>query len=904
MPIASPSSRLQCSALLVAAALSAVGAAAQESKALLQAPLAVLPVDSAPFQRLGDFDGDGDLDAVGTRIHQNGGSNQVVVWRNDGGRMVQAFFGSSSVGGFGGTTTQGWRCYSVATGDLDNDGDDDFVVSGGNGTEIFWSQPGFAFVTTYFARTAAVSETVHSVAIGDFDGDGVRDIAVVAKTGPVAIRFGANGVEETFALPAGATVFQPQMARMTAVQMDGDSRPELVIQRDAFDYTQALVCRRGAAGWTVQALTTYVLAPQANWVPGDVDNDGDGDLVEFRLTTPPTYSLSINDGNGNFTTQSVRTGGPSEYLADVDGDGDLDGVCCGGGTGPTYSWPQLDFASVFEVALNDGTGTFAHAWQMPGAGSESLAGASDLDGDGDLDLVAGRCVFYGRGPWSETPMPAAANVNLNFLIRSGSLHDYDRDGDVDLIAGPQGGYINDGNCEFQLVARPLTPPAGTLFSGQWRVDLDGDGARDSIFEERTASAGAFLGMRSLLSNGAGSYTLGGYVHGVRFSDYFAGLGTAYGIDSSFAADFDGDGDEDLALQSWGNGQYGQSVLLWNQAGALTLGPSFLGRVAAVRDFDGDGIPDVLLHRTNGAEVRKGPGTPSSAFPLLCTIASNTGVQPNSVAVADFDGDGRMDFTGVDAGNNLHLYRNLGSVGGALTFAPQSLGIAMRAYTTGVSGDLPNASSGDIDADGRIDLVAGSIANTPFIGAVLRNLGTASDGSVQFETNYQAMYDGRLADLDGDGDADLCARVVARGTGHFGPAGGLRRQIGTGTLGEAGSSPVWGAYGPFRAGETERLVLRGVPGPTIAVLGLSLGGADQPNFLYPGLTLRLDLATIVTETATVTASGHGRAAASVEFPIELPPGLQGLEFHSQAFVFDAAAPFGISCTNSIVQRIGN
>lgn len=280
------------SALLGSLAL----ARGQESKALLQAPLVVLPVDSAPFQRLGDFDGDGDLDAVGTRIHQNGGSNQVVVWRNDGGQMVQAYFGFSSVGGFGGTTTPGWRSYAVATGDLDNDGDADFVVSGGNGTEIFLAHPGFVFTGTCYARTAPVSEEVHSVAIGDFDGDGLRDIAVVAKTGPVAIRWGATGLEETFALPAGPTAFTPQKVQTTAVQMDGDQRPELVIQRDAFDYTQALVCRRVGTSWTVQAVSTLTLTPSVHWVPGDVDRDGDGDLVEFRLTTPATYALYRNDG--------------------------------------------------------------------------------------------------------------------------------------------------------------------------------------------------------------------------------------------------------------------------------------------------------------------------------------------------------------------------------------------------------------------------------------------------------------------------------------------------------------------------------------------------------------------------------------------------------------------------------
>ena len=876
---------------------------AQESKALLHAPLVVLPVDSAPFQRLGDFDGDGDLDAVGTRIHQNGGNNQVLVWRNDAGQMVLAFQGASTVGGFGGLATPGWRSYAVAVGDLDNDGDDDFVVSGGAATEIFTAQPGFTFTTTYFARTAPVAETIHAVAVGDFDGDSVRDIAVVAKTGPVAIRSGATGVEETFALPAGPTVFTPQDMQLTAVQMDGDLRPELVIQRDAFDYTQALVCRRGTANWTVQAVTTLVLGPEVHWVPGDVDKDGDGDLVEFRLTTPATYVLYQNDGAGNFAAAPARAGGPSEYLADVDGDGDLDGVCCGGGGGPNYVWPRLDFASVFEVAINDGTGTFANAWQMPGAGSESLAGAADLDLDGDLDLVAGRCVFYGRGPWSESPMPAIANANLGFILRQSSLHDFDRDGDVDFLAGPYGGYVNDGNSVYELVSRTVTPPPGTTFGGQWTLDLDGDGARDAIFEERSTT-GTFLGMRAVRNNGAGWFTLGGYVHPIRFPDYFGVAFTGYNVDNQFAADFDGDGDEDLVLQQWDTSSFGQSVLLWNVAGTMVLGPTFNGRVAAVADFDGDGIPDVLLHAVSSTYVRRGTGQHQGTFPFLGGLGFGLGVQPNSVAVADFDGDGRLDFTGMDNQGGVYLCRNMGPAGPNYIFSAYSLGISTRTWTPGVTGDLPNVSAGDIDDDGRVDLVVASVPGQPNVGRVLRNLGTFVSGALQFETLQQTMYEGRLADLDGDGDADLCARVVARGSGHFGPSGGMRRQVGTSTIGEAGSRPVWGAYGPFRAGQTERLVLRGVPGPTIAVLGLSLAGAQQSNFLFPGLTLRLDLASLVTETASILGSGDGRAAASAEFPLTLPPGLQGLEFHSQAFVFDAAAPFGLTCTNALVQRIGN
>jgi hypothetical protein len=76
--------------------------AAQESRAVLHAPMAVLPIDSPPFQRLADFDGDGDLDAVGSRVYQGGGQAELVVWRNDQGTFTQAWQ-SLAVANYGGS---------------------------------------------------------------------------------------------------------------------------------------------------------------------------------------------------------------------------------------------------------------------------------------------------------------------------------------------------------------------------------------------------------------------------------------------------------------------------------------------------------------------------------------------------------------------------------------------------------------------------------------------------------------------------------------------------------------------------------------------------------------------------------------------------------------------------------
>ena len=119
---------------------------------------------------------------------------------------------------------------------------------------------------------------------------------------------------------------------------------------------------------------------------GDVDGDGDLDIY---LANESNYAnmLYINDGNGAFVETGAAAGvalkGRSQdvFMADVDGDGDLDIVVA-----------QLYDANV--LFLNDGTGTFSDASSAISALSSSdpprKITAADFDGDGDIDILGTR----------------------------------------------------------------------------------------------------------------------------------------------------------------------------------------------------------------------------------------------------------------------------------------------------------------------------------------------------------------------------------------------------------------------------------------------------------------------------------------------------------------------------------
>ncbi|MDE3144368.1 MAG: T9SS type A sorting domain-containing protein, partial [Bacteroidota bacterium] len=221
-------------------------------------------------------------------------------------------------------------------------------------------------------------------------------------------------------------------------------------------------------------------------------------------------------------------------------------------------------------------------------------------------------------------------------------------------------------------------------------------------------------------------------------------------------DIDGDGKLDIAVANYSSNTV--SVFLNTSTSGTISFASSTGSVfttgtnpksVAIGDFDGDGKPDLAVanYTDNTISVFKNNGsTGSISFAAKADFSTGSGSNPYSVSVGDIDGDGKPDIAAANyTSNNIAVFLNTSS--GSINFAAHS------DFTGGT-----NPSSiliGDIDGDGKSDL-AFSNYNSNTV-SVLRN--TSSIGSISFaaKSDYTAgtaPLGIAIGDIDGDGKPDL------------------------------------------------------------------------------------------------------------------------------------------------------
>jgi len=212
-----------------------------------------------------------------------------------------------------------------------------------------------------------------------------------------------------------------------------------------------------------------------------------------------------------------------------------------------------------------------------------------------------------------------------------------------------------------------------------------------------------------------------------------------------------DGDGDLDLLSCVDNTFGPdhtTLQLNDGTGRFEIHPVALvegwAEDAAIADFTGDGLADVLIAGPNRLYVGDGAGGLTFAAGALPA----TGVQ-RVLEVGDVDGDGDLDAFGAGTSNQM-LFND-----GAGVFAKSALPALGSTETQ-------DARLSDLDADGDLDLARAGVrfdamfGSSPISGGrdVLRNNGLGGFAPGASIATTDATWSVAAADFDGDGDVDL------------------------------------------------------------------------------------------------------------------------------------------------------
>ncbi|NNL85592.1 MAG: VCBS repeat-containing protein [Myxococcales bacterium] len=288
--------------------------------------------------------------------------------------------------------------------------------------------------------------------------------------------------------------------------------------------------------------------------------------------------------------------------------------------------------------------------------------AADLDGDGDIDLaLADHChglwLYMGDGKGAWRPGPQAKINRGESGVEDVAAGDVDGDGDIDLVAvgAVEGGvqlFLNDGSGRFSGLDAGL-PPRGKAPNVEL-ADLNGDGLLDvaAPYVGVGTDPGHPLEFNLVWLAGRGEDGA------LRYTPLRESLPHSVQPRRVDVGDLDGDGTPDLVLTVAPPAEGAPLIRIFYGDGALfaeaaTELPKFSKEVnqqfngIRIADLNGDGTKDLVAVQTNDDRFHIWLGTPTGAWVSCGSTRVGITEEPRStrsvdVEVADFDADGKPD----------------------------------------------------------------------------------------------------------------------------------------------------------------------------------------------------------------------------------------------------------------------
>lgn len=566
---------------------------------------------------------------------------------------------------------------------------------------------------TFKAPVLTTVLTQDPLLIADINGDGKDDIIQVHPwNSPSTVDVWLSNGDGTFKQGQSYQISPATLQGGLLTDVNGDSKIDiLAVDSQTPGLVRTLL---GNGDGTFQAATSVTLPSQA---PTDLvfaDFNGDGRPDFAGIATTGQVVIYLQEGGNFVVTGSPLTTPDSNYgicglsAGDLTGDGKADVITvnCGDGDDNTVS-----------VYVNNGEGTFATGVYYADANSAGTSPANlysqaatiaDVNGDGKADIV----LSNGYG------------------------------GDVTILLGNGDGTVNVPNVGYAAGGYPESPALV--------ADFNGDGLPDIMLIDDEYSF-AYL-------RGYGDGTFRAAV------DYYGPINDGSWPESVTIAtgDFNGDGIKDFAVGGCCSSSTGITIFLSRGDGSLKPGVNYgsggVLEFVAVADFDGDGNLDVAATGWDTGSVQIFHGNGDGTFTVGSSYSTGgEGFCTGGLATSDFNHDQHIDIAVVnegcdDEGNNVAVLLNDGT-GGFLS-----------AVTYPVSNLIWQIAAGDVNGDGYSDLLL-PLWNTNQVAVLLAN--NDNSGTFQAETdvnlvNGAATYYNpefiTLADFNGDGKLDFAVSV--------------------------------------------------------------------------------------------------------------------------------------------------
>jgi hypothetical protein len=422
---------------------------------------------------------------------------------------------------------------------------------------------------------------------------------------------------------------------------------------------------------------------------------------------PPTYA-----GNGQTVTADFNRDGKPD-LANSDG----------------------------TVQLGNGDGTFkiGTPWTTGQniTGTTTAFAVADFNGDGkpDLAVSAGTFLYILLGNGDGT-FQTAIRSNIGTSLSSLLAADVNGDGKTDLLSI---GFVFLGNGDGTFAPGVSFPVPNNTNNVMTLGDFNGDGKLDIVLTSGGSASGTLStpgSINVLLGNGDGTFRPPATSAGIVIPAAIA------------AGDFNGDGKLDLALADSHTGQ--TFILLGNGNGTFQLPDSPLPAFGALvaTDVNSDHKLDLVIQGVPFVGIFLGNG--DGTFTLKDSYAQASPQQPGSIAIADFNGDGKPD---VATGNVVLLGSGDGSFQGNVALTVNRFG-----FSAGVTGDFNN------DGNPDVALLSNNNASELYI---LIGDGTGKSSLAHTYTLPSPGYAIATADLNSDGKLDLVAITFDPITGNWG-----------------------------------------------------------------------------------------------------------------------------------------